>query len=215
MSERMSEKFMERVETILDRGMASVPLPAPEPVHARYRMAADRAVRRPATRVVVGMAAIGVALLTSVVGAAAVERESPITVVSTAIHSIGVQFENLLNPAASAPAVEPAAGTPPGAGGTGGNPQPTSAPVTVPLPSPEPGVAPPQAGQPTPNPSPALSDSPAPAPSDSPAPTPSANPTPGPSDNPTPSPGGGSTGENVVGSTPTPSPAPTPDPGPV
>jgi hypothetical protein len=115
--------FMRSIETTLERGMESVPLPATEPVSARYRDARP-IVRRGATRATFAVAAVGLALLTSVGAAAAAENKSPITIVSTAVQSIEVELGQILSPA---PAAEPirtiTQGESNGSGGGEGNAQ--------------------------------------------------------------------------------------------
>ena len=199
--------FLRSFETTLERGMESVPLPAREPVGARYR-AAGPIVRHGATRATVAIASVGLALLMSVVAAAAVERKSPITIVSTAVQSIEVQLDQILSPGPAAEPIRSAGpGDPTGSGGGEGNARPGSTPVLVPLPGPE---------QPASGQAASPSDGPTVIPSDSPAPVPYTSPTPSPSDSPTPDPGASppATGQETVSVSPapTPSPAATPDP---
>jgi hypothetical protein len=208
MTEDMNDRdFMRSIETTLERGMESVPLPALEPVGARYRDARP-IVRHGATRATLAVAAVGLALLTSVGAAAAAENESPVTIVSTAVRSIEVELEQILSPG---PAAEPVRtithGDSNGSSGGEGNAQPGSTPVIVPLPSPE---------QPASGPAATPSDVPALSPSGNPTPAPSTEPTPIASDSPTPDPGSSppATGQDTgsANPAPVPSPAATPDP---
>ncbi|HEV2033261.1 MAG TPA: hypothetical protein VGU71_03530 [Candidatus Dormibacteraeota bacterium] len=144
----MSESdFTRRLEARLQRGMASVPLPAAAPANARYRIATSQVGRRQVRRFTIAFAATGLALLTSLLVAAA-SGTSPAALASAAVHTIDVMVEQAAavvtgKPAPTVPAHQTVA-------------DPTPSPSDDPTPSPS--------DDPTPSPS----DDPTPSPSDSP-----------------------------------------------
>lgn len=178
-SEHMNEQnFTNRLEASLTRGMDSVPLPALEPASARYRIAPPKVGRRLRMPLTVAIAAIGLALCASLVGAAA-SGTSPAPAISEAIHHVVVLVRQISFPA------EPARGAPspdPASGPTDGSQPPAAEQSSAPAPTAEPTPVP--AEEPTPPPTveatpasaasqPAdASLSPSPDPVESPAPTP-------------------------------------------
>ena len=141
--------FTTRLQATLNDGLASVPLAAMEPASARYRRSQAAVGRRPKTRLLVAVAAVGLALLTSVAGAAA-SGASPTNLVSTAVHRVVVLFEGTASPE---PASPPTSAPPPPATAQGqGEVDRTSQPADSPAPAPSEEPAPPPADAPSASP---------------------------------------------------------------
>lgn len=177
--------FTNRLETSLNRGMASVPLPAVEPANARYRIAASNAGRRPISRLTVVVAAVGMALLLGLAGSAA-SGAGPAYLLSATVHEVVVFVEQQTIPAEPAPAPPTSETSVPTASASSeSGPEPATAPespdraselyepsleliaerqpaAVTPEPSPEPIVEPNPAPAP-PDPSPAHPEDPPPA----------------------------------------------------
>jgi hypothetical protein len=94
--------FTNQLEASLNRGMASVPLPAVEPADARYRMAAPK-VSRPTSRLTFAVAAVGLALLTGLAGSAA-SGPGPSILLSATVRQVVTMVEQLTSPREPAPA---------------------------------------------------------------------------------------------------------------
>jgi hypothetical protein len=171
--------FTDRLETSLERGLALVPLPAREPVNARYRIAAAKIGRRHAPRLTFAIAAVGLALFTSVVAAGA-SGTSPATVVSGAVHRVVVFVEQMTTPGQPVPPAPPSEPELRPAG----VPEPTASgqePVTTP----GDGY---RASPPAESPSPAPAAEPSPAPRSEPPTAPMEEPSPAPIEEPAPRP---------------------------
>lgn len=161
--------FTRRLETILERGMGSVPLPAAAPANARYRAAMGKVGSHGVPRFTVALAAIGLALLTSLVAVAA-SGASPAALESAAAHSIEVLIEKAAAFASGQPEpASPVREAVPGAGNS-----PTTSPTDRPSPNPQDSHVPGTLASPEPSSpeDPTLSppESPVPIPSDSPPP---------------------------------------------
>jgi len=142
--------FTNRLEASLNRGMPTVPLPAVEPVNARYRMTTSTAGRRSMPRLTIAVAAVGLALLMGLVAAAA-SGTSPAILLSTTVDKVIVFVEQVTTHGVSAPApsaretgVQPTAGLDSSANGYGSVtvPGPDSAAAPLATAPPEPNVEP-------------------------------------------------------------------------
>jgi hypothetical protein len=159
------QDFTRRLESILESGLASTPLPALEPARARYRIATANLGRGHTPRLLVAVAATGLALCAGVVGAAA-SGTSPATLVSVAVHRVVIVFEEISNPRVPVPSTSFSEPGPPSA--------PGSEPIGVGL---EP-LATVGSGSAPESPSPATTEEPAPAPIEGAAPAPTNEPAP-------------------------------------
>jgi hypothetical protein len=97
----IERRFTRRLEANLERGLASVPLPAAAPASARYRISAPRVARRRVPRLGVAIAGIGLALVISL---AAASGTRPTELMSVAVNSIQVLVEKITRPASGNPA---------------------------------------------------------------------------------------------------------------
>jgi hypothetical protein len=145
------QNFTNMLQASLKRGMESVPLLALEPANARYRIAQAKVGRRLLTAPA-AFAAIGLALLASLAGAAA-SGTSPATVMSEAIHQVVVLVQQISIP------TESVRGTP--------SPDPGSSPAAgAQPPANQHGPAEVQPSQPSESPTPAPTEEPTPPPTE-------------------------------------------------
>jgi hypothetical protein len=146
------QNFTNMLQASLKRGMESVPLLALEPANARYRIAQAKVGKRLLRPLTVAFAAIGLALLASLAGAAA-SGTSPATVMSEAIHQVVVLVQQISIP------TESVRGTP--------SPDPGSSPAAGAQPSAnQHGPAEVQPSQPSESPTPAPTEEPTPPPTE-------------------------------------------------
>ena len=97
----IERRFTQRLEASLERGLASVPLPAAAPASARYRSSAPRPARRRVPRLGIAIAGVG---LVFVISLAAASGTRPTELMSVAVNSIQVLVEKITGPASGNPA---------------------------------------------------------------------------------------------------------------